>query len=175
MYEAKGLERQSEMKSEHVSGFSLIELLVTISIIAMLAALLTPGCLAARERAKEIQCMSNMRHLHRTLMQYARNHDGNLPSANAQTRDQGSILFNWSYVLASTGYLDSNDYEQKFPLPQDIGYALNGAPSVPPYLYCPSDPAGTVFADFGGGNVHQLGRRQSVKSLERFAGRKTQA
>jgi prepilin-type N-terminal cleavage/methylation domain-containing protein len=42
-------------------GFTLIELLVVIAIIAILAAILFPVFAQAREKARQIQCVSNMK------------------------------------------------------------------------------------------------------------------
>jgi prepilin-type N-terminal cleavage/methylation domain-containing protein len=52
------------------SGFTLVELLVVITIISMLAALLLPAVMSARERARQAQCMNNQHQLSLAIHQY---------------------------------------------------------------------------------------------------------
>jgi prepilin-type N-terminal cleavage/methylation domain-containing protein len=60
-------------------GFTLIELLIVTAIIAILAALLFPALAGARERAREISCLSNLKQLGAALAAYRVDWDDNYP------------------------------------------------------------------------------------------------
>ena len=57
------------------SGFTLIELLVVIGIIAVLAAIFFPVFASAREKARQTQCLSNLRQMGMASFQYAEDYD----------------------------------------------------------------------------------------------------
>jgi prepilin-type N-terminal cleavage/methylation domain-containing protein len=60
-------------------GFTLVELLVVIAVIAILAALLLPALSRARARADAVTCLNNTRQLAIAVVLYVDDHDGALP------------------------------------------------------------------------------------------------
>ena len=60
-------------------GFTLLELLVVISIISLLAALILPVFLSIREKGRQITCVSNLHQLGIAFIQYAGDNDERFP------------------------------------------------------------------------------------------------
>ncbi|BCM93846.1 hypothetical protein IAD21_05737 [Abditibacteriota bacterium] len=61
-------------------AFTLIELLTVIAIIALLAAILFPVFSQAREKARGVSCVSNLRQMGMALVQYTQDYDGHMPN-----------------------------------------------------------------------------------------------
>src|ERR1700730_10583436 len=73
-------------------GFTLVELLVVIGIIALLVSILLPAINKAREQARRVKCLSNQKQLVLAWISYANENKGHLVSANTQPcPDQGAF------------------------------------------------------------------------------------
>ena len=61
------------------SGFTLVELLVTIAIIALLAGLLLPALASAKQAGHKASCLSNLRQIGMAIHAYAPDFEGRIP------------------------------------------------------------------------------------------------
>jgi len=90
------------------SGFTLVELLVVIGIIAALAAMLLPALGKARDAANRAACLSNLRQVHLAFIDYAGNNNGRVPLGYRDAKKQfNSMIYSATtrqYVLLGLLY-----------------------------------------------------------------------
>ena len=74
------------------SGFSLIDLLVSISVIAVLIGLISPALSRLQDSARKLVCASNLNQVGLVVSMYQDDHDGRLPGElDASYRTAGSL------------------------------------------------------------------------------------
>lgn len=108
------------------SGFTLVELLVVVAIIAILASALMPALAKAKVKAGRAGCSSNLRQLWFSEHAYALDHEGNLPLGYRSGRKQ------WNTMV----YSGTADKYAIFGALVSAGLVGN-----PKALYCPAERA----------------------------------
>lgn len=120
------------------TGFTLIEMLFVISILGLLATLLFPALLAARGKAREVSCLSNLRQIGVGLSLYAQDYDGLYPYAVDPT--DRAYPDQWAHIP---------DFMTAVPHLPSLQDALSPDLKSPDVWHCPSD-TGYTSSDFIG-------------------------
>ena len=121
------------MKSRRHRGFTLVELLVTVSIIAMLTGILLPVFGQIRRRARKLVGINNQRKIVTTLNVFALDNDEIYPESVA-TIGQGQH-WNWQEPTMLTSYL-----KRSGNLHRSMGEYLRGYITDASIMFCPNAP-----------------------------------
>ncbi len=139
------------------NGFTLIELLVVISIVGFLIALLMPAVQSAREAARRMQCVNNMKQLGLALQNYVQvNNSFPLGSyvnpaytlPDYFTNGNGWLVSVLPYIEQSALY---NGYNSLMNAQNMVNMTAHA--TAISSLWCPSDPTVSQAADMPAGSV----------------------
>jgi prepilin-type N-terminal cleavage/methylation domain-containing protein len=123
-----------KFRTKH-AGFTLVEIMIVVAIIALLAAIAVPGFLRARKRSQASKILNDLRMISGAIDQYA--------IENSKKSDDVLEIADWTkYIKKDTALYDTgqdlfgNDYGQQ---------TVDSLPKVPPSSYATlsdvTDPA----------------------------------
>jgi prepilin-type N-terminal cleavage/methylation domain-containing protein len=148
-------------RTNKTKGFTLVELLVVIGIIALLISILLPSLNRARETANRVKCASNLRQVGQAIQLYANENRGAYPRAFYNV---GSATASGGFTVTNAGFGQSDPFGGSAPTALGTGSDQIGINNIPASLFllartqdigsevftCPSSNASKD--DFGGGN-----------------------
>ena len=143
----------AHQSSKRASGFTLVELLTVIAIIAILAALLFPVFARAKAAAKKTQCISNLRQIGDAITLYMGDSDGIFPHALDASDKYDSQIWSqfpqYQTQIANMPFLKDvlQPYlhsQEIFHCPADTGTAILDSHFPDSFLSSPS-----MFQTFG--------------------------
>jgi prepilin-type N-terminal cleavage/methylation domain-containing protein/prepilin-type processing-associated H-X9-DG protein len=132
------------LQRNHAAAFTLLELLVVISIIVILAALLLPALARTKAKANRISCLNNLKQIGTASHLFANDHGDKFP-VEISTNQGGSLEYNRS--VANRAGLFSFSFRNFQVLSNELG--------TPKILVCRSDkrPVATNFTTLRDENV----------------------
>lgn len=164
------------MHSRTRNGFTLVELLVVIGIIAVLISVLLPSLSKARQQAANVKCLSNLRQLAQSTFAYLAENRGAYPIAYWDYDDNGMIDAQWDFIT------ETNSSGAKVQRPGPLFGGKGGTAIVLCPLYEPSKTNGDDYTGYnyntsyiggryvaGGSDFHPSARAGKIRNAAHTA------
>lgn len=90
-----------------VSGFTLVELLCTIALVAILVAILFPASSSILARTKQTRCAAQLRQVHQVIALYANDHDQYFPPTYGSLVDPSATWWWYQETSPLAAYIDA--------------------------------------------------------------------
>lgn len=112
------------------SGFTLVEVLVSIGILVILIAIVLPTFHIARERSKTTTCLSNLKQIGTAISLYANDYDGYLPfAANMFSKE----------LLSERDTLYGEPLDEVIRRSPDFNQTVKAYGATSSLMFCPTD------------------------------------
>lgn len=134
-------------------GLTIIELLVAISVIALLAALLLPAVQQSREAARSTECRNNLRQVALACDAFESFHNHYPPSQMFGDYGIGPDSTAWSFLARLLPHLDQMPLYTAGGIPDKTLRDSGVADAAIPLLLCPSDPSSHTGPRLDAGNM----------------------
>jgi prepilin-type processing-associated H-X9-DG protein len=167
LHPANGINQSNPILVYGRAGLTILECLIVVSTLSLLMSLLIPAIQAAREAARNVQCVNNLHQIGDALHIYHDNHRA-LP-AGWQPEATNKSSYAWSATilreLEQSGLCSQVDHSRSIEM---LNEAVRS--TTPEVFLCPSDPGEAVFplySETGSHGSHSQDSEEVLLTLPR--------